>query len=334
MDEAISIELCELSKDFIVRKSSQGRLAAFRGLFKPQYERIKAVDQISFRIRRGERVAFIGPNGAGKSTTIKMLTGILYPSSGAATVAGMIPWRQRSALSLRVGTVFGQRSQLWYHLPATDSFDVLATIYGIPLAQYMPRRRQLIELFELEPLLRKPVRQLSLGERMRCEIAASMLHRPEVLLLDEPSIGLDVAAKAAIRDLIRQQSQREQTTLLLTSHDTGDIEEVCDRVIVINHGKVLLDGPTTDLRTSYIKKKYINVVLAGECRSFECPGVDVVEQDAHSLRLELRTELTAVDDVVQRLLHNVPIRDLTIEDPPLEEIIKQLYQSGREEALT
>ena len=233
-----AIEIRGLRKTFRVREGRQGLRGAVHDLFAPRTRDVVAVDDISFEIAPGERVAFVGPNGAGKSTTIKVLSGILHPSAGEVRVLGLVPWRQRHELCFRIGTVFGQRTQLWYHLPASDSYDLLARVYDLDDATYRRRRDAYVEVFGIGPLLAKPVRQLSLGERMRCEIVASLLHAPEVLFLDEPTIGLDVTAKATIRNLIREQSEREGSTLLFTSHDTGDMESVCDRVIVIHRGAI------------------------------------------------------------------------------------------------
>ena len=212
-----------------------------QGLLRRNAKTVVAVEGISLTVPAGQSVAFIGPNGAGKSTTIKMLTGILKPSSGTASVLGLDPWKQRSKLVRQIGAVFGQRSQLWLHLPPSDSFDLLAEIYGIPKNDYRKRKALLVERFDLGRFLSTPVRKLSLGERMRAEIAASLLHRPQLLLLDEPTIGVDVIARQNLRDLVCEWNREEGVTVFLTSHDTGDIESVADRVIVINHGRVVLD---------------------------------------------------------------------------------------------
>src|SRR5262245_3428507 len=250
MTTAIRVE--DLHKSFRVRERAPGMGAALRGLFTSASRRVVAVEGLTFSVEPGERVAFVGPNGAGKSTTIKMLSGILYPDQGRVAVLGLDPWRERRRLGFRIGTVFGQRSQLWYHLPASDTFDLLAHVYEQEPVVHTRRKRALVELFQIAELLAKPVRQLSLGERMRCEVVASLLHGPDILFLDEPTIGLDVTAKAMLRDLLRAQSLEEGRTLLLTSHDTGDMESVCDRVIVIHRGRLLLDQPTAKLRGGFI----------------------------------------------------------------------------------
>ena len=248
-----AVQLTRVSKAFRVRRARSGGLSArARDLFRPLTETVQAIDGLSFSIAPGERVAFIGPNGAGKSTTLKVLAGILRPDAGDVRVLGFVPSDERQRLAFHIGTVFGQRSQLWYQLPPRDTFALLGRVYEIDRRRHRRRVEALTALFELEALVDTPVRHLSLGERMRCEIVASLLHSPRLLFLDEPTIGLDVTAKAAIRDLLRAESERERVTLILTSHDTGDIERVCTRVIVINHGRLLWDGPVASLRSAVI----------------------------------------------------------------------------------
>lgn len=251
MSRSYAIKVTHLSKSFTVRKSAPGFLGAVKGLFAPRKSSVTAINDLSFTLMPGERVAFIGPNGAGKSTTIKMLTGILHPSSGMIEVLGLVPWKERHLLGYKIGTVFGQRTQLWYHLPPSATFDLLAKIYEIAPPIYHNRLRELIDLFEIAPFLDKPVRQLSLGERMRCEIAASLLHQPEILFLDEPTIGLDINAKLRIRTLLKTLAQDFGTTLFLTSHDTADIEQVCQRVIVLDKGVRIADCPLSTLKERY-----------------------------------------------------------------------------------
>ena len=253
-----AVQLDRVSKSFRVRRARSGGLSArARDLFRPLTETVQAVDRLSFSIAPGERVAFIGPNGAGKSTTLKVLAGILRPDAGDVRVLGFVPSDERQRLAFHIGTVFGQRSQLWYQLPPRDTFALLGRVYEIDRRQHRRRVEALTALFELEALVDTPVRHLSLGERMRCEIVASLLHSPRLLFLDEPTIGLDVTAKAAIRDLLRTESERERVTLILTSHDTGDIERVCTRVIVINHGRLLWDGAVAALRSAVIGNRVL-----------------------------------------------------------------------------
>lgn len=315
------------------------RGAGLRGLLSSyrhaRTEVVEAVHDLSLRMADGEALALIGPNGAGKSTTIKMLTGILHPTSGTATVLGLVPWRQRTTLAMNIATVFGQRSQLWYHLPAGETFDLLARIYELKPADYRARRDELVRQFELEPLLGSAVRKLSLGQRMRCEIAAALLHRPRILFLDEPTIGLDVIAKQSIRELIRDMNRQEGVAVLLTSHDAGDIERLCKRVIVINHGTVMLDDRVSSMRRQYLRRKVIDLRLH-EARDPEAawphmPGVKVVKASGFGVKLEVDTDTQPIAQVVGALMAALPVADITIEDAPLEEIIAAIYRNQRAE---
>ncbi len=323
MQAAIEVE--ELGKTFRVRTRRQGRGGALRDLFATETREVDAIRGLTFRIDPGERVAFVGPNGAGKSTTIKVLSGILHPTAGDVRVLGLVPWRQRRQLGFRIGTVFGQRTQLWYHLPAGDTFDLLARIYDQDAAVHRRRRAHYVEAFGLGSLLDRPVRQLSLGERMRCELVASLLHEPEILFLDEPTIGLDVTAKAVIRDLIRDESRTTGRTLLFTSHDTGDMEHVCDRVIVIHRGQLLLDQSVEALRRGYIGRKRVTVKSEEERLDLELPGVRVVARAPHSTELDVDVARTSVADLVAAVLARVHPLDLSVEDPPMEEIVRAIY---------
>jgi ABC-2 type transport system ATP-binding protein len=250
-----AIETTQLNKTYRTKVKAEGLAASFRALLRPQWKDVPAVRDLTLRVEPGEIVAFIGPNGAGKSTFIKMLCGILHPSSGGLRVLGLNPARQRRKLAMRIGTVFGQKSQLWLHLPAADSFTLLAAIYEIDEARCKQRLAELTELFELAPFLHTPVRKLSLGQRIRCEVAASLLHDPEILFLDEPTIGLDVVVKQALRELILKRNRERGTTVLLTSHDPADIEQLCRRAVVIDQGTVMLDLPVERLKNEYIREK-------------------------------------------------------------------------------
>jgi len=328
-----AIELHDLSKSFRARRArGRGARARIADLFAPRSDSVRAVDRISLRIERGERVAFIGPNGAGKSTTLKILAGILYPDSGTVLVDGLVPWRDRYALGFRVGTVFGQRSQLWYQLPARATFELLASVYELPVDVRRRRLDALVSAFGLEPLLDRPVRQLSLGERMRCEVAASLLHAPRLLFLDEPTIGLDVSAKATIRELLRDQSTGDGTTLLLTSHDTGDIEQVCERVVIINRGTILLDTPVDELKRRFLHKRRVTVVTAAEHFDVSrLEGASVITAAPHRLTVEVEAGDSAVGALVTTILRHTELRDLIVDDPPLDDIIRNLYASADEE---
>ncbi len=325
---APAIEVKNLSKVFRVRDRAPGFWGGVRNVFAPRTKDVHAVDDLTFSIAEGERVAFVGMNGAGKSTTIKILSGILHPTSGEARVLGLVPWEDRKALGYRIGTVFGQRSQLWYHLPAADTFDLLARVYDVDETTYRERRRRLVDAFKIGDLLLQPVRQLSLGQRMRCEIAASLLHAPGLLFLDEPTIGLDVAAKGVVRDLVRERSREDGSTVLLASHDPGDMEHVCDRVLVIHRGRLLLDQPVTALRRSYLKRKVVTLVTSEPAVALDLPGVVVRESAPHRTVLEVDTSATPVEAVVAKALAATHLEDLSVEDPPMEEIVKAIYAAA------
>jgi ABC-2 type transport system ATP-binding protein len=320
-----TIEVNALRKVFQVKRKAPGLIGSFRALWRPDYAPLTAVAGMSFRIERGEAVGFVGPNGAGKSTTIKMLTGLLFPTSGEARVLGLVPWRERARLAFRVASVFGQRSQLWYHLPPADSFALLARIYELDRAEYRERLRDLVDRFEIAPYLHVPVRRLSLGERMRCEIAAALLHRPEVIFLDEPTIGLDVVAKQQIRAVVRDLNQDEGATVLLTSHDAGDIEQVCRRVIVINRGALVFDDAVVELKRAFLRHKVIEVKLGEERPPPDLPGVTVIAAEPYRLRLEVDPDAQPIERLIASLAAGYRIVDLTVEEPPLEEIIAAIY---------
>lgn len=288
-----------------------------------------AVDGIDFSIAPGERVAFIGPNGAGKSTTLKMLTGILYPSGGSATVAGFTPWEQRQKLAYEIGIVFGQRSQLWYHLPVRDSFDLIGKIYDVPDTDYKKRLGHIVDVLQIADLVGQTVKSLSLGQRMRCEIAASLLHKPKILFLDEPTIGLDVTAKALLREHLKDLADTEETTIMLTSHDTGDIEEICDRVILINHGQILLDKPLRDLRSEFLTKKEITLMTDEEDPQINLEGAEIVGRDRHRITLSVDQAKYPINRIVAQALQILSVRDISIENAPLETIIRHLYGDER-----
>jgi ABC-2 type transport system ATP-binding protein len=323
MSTAIKID--KLSKKFTASNTFPGILGALKALFFAQKYEITAIKELSFEIKEGDRVAFIGPNGAGKSTTIKMLTGILHPTSGNIEVLGLIPWKNRHALGYQIGTVFGQRTQLWYHLPPLDTFALLSKIYEIDPKTYQNRLQELVSLFEIEHLLNKPVRQLSLGERMRCEIVASLLHKPKILFLDEPTIGLDINAKLMIRGLLNKLSKDHGTTLFLTSHDTADIEQVCDRVLVLDKGVIITDSSLRDLKKTYMKKKILSLVTDEESLSINLPGIEILENAHYHFSCKVDTEITPIERVIQETLKLTSLKDVTIEDPSMEEVIRILY---------
>ena len=318
------ILLDNLSKTYLVPERDAGVMAAARSLVQRRHRAIKAVDQVSFRVEPGEVVGFLGPNGAGKTTTLKMLSGLLHPTSGTGRVLAYEPWqRQRDFLKV-ITLVMGQRNQLNWDIPASDSFELNRVIYRVPPEQYQQTLEELVELLELGPLINKPVRNLSLGERMKCEIAAALLHRPQVLFLDEPTIGLDVTAQRRIREFIREYNRRHNATILLTSHYMADVEALCKRIVVIHHGRILFDGPLAELVKRFSPHKTIAVELEHpiELNQYADFGEVVTQDDG---RLMLRVPKADTAKVAGRLLAELPVSDLTIEDPPIEEVIEQVF---------
>jgi ABC-2 type transport system ATP-binding protein len=297
-----------------------------RGRRRPPVEAVRGID---LRVERGERVAYIGPNGAGKSTSIKMLTGILVPSGGTATVLGLVPWRQRTALARRIGTLFGQRSQLWFQLAPRATLSLLARIYGLAPAEGRRRTAELAELLDAEDLLDVPVRELSLGQRMRCELAASLLHGPEVLFLDEPTIGLDLVAKQRFRELVVRLNEQANTTIFLTSHDVADIEHVAERVVVINHGTLIYDAAVDRLRRELLDTKLVEVRLEDGSGALELDGIRAVQVAERAWRFEVDTRARSVKDVLDELLERHPVADISVVDPPLEDVIGRIYAMPR-----
>ncbi|MBN2414657.1 ATP-binding cassette domain-containing protein, partial [bacterium] len=284
-----------------------------------------AVDSISFDLQPGEIVGFLGPNGAGKTTTLKMLSGLLHPTSGELSVLGYVPWRRNPDFLRQITLVMGQRNQLVWDIPAADSFELNRAIYGIPAADYRTIRDELTGLLDLEPLLRKPVRNLSLGERMKCEIAAALLHRPRVVFLDEPTIGLDVTMQRRIRSFISEYNRRYGATVLLTSHYMADVQALCKRVIVIHHGRLLYDGALAGLISRFTAHKTITVHLA-DCRQDLSGYGEVLSCEEGAVTLRVAKAETA--RVTGRLLADLSILDLTVEDPPIEEVIDRVFAQG------
>ena len=323
-----AIKVDNIQKTFQAKRKAAGLKASIRALFKPEYNMVEAVRGISFQMEAGELLGFIGPNGAGKSTTIKMLTGILHPSGGNAKVLGFTPWKERQKLAFHIGTVFGQRPQLWYHLPAVDTFTLFGKIFELDDEMVKKRIGFLAEAFELKDLLETPVRKLSLGQRMRCEVAASLLHKPKLLLLDEPSIGLDVVAKQRIRDAIREMAQVEKVGVLLTSHDAGDLEALCKRVIIVNHGQIVYEDKVSNLKRKHLTTKLVEVRYAEQVPAgFSLQGVEILKVGKYGVKLKFDTTQTPVDSVMARLSEAGELVDITISDPPLEEVIAKIYQS-------
>ncbi|MCB0086108.1 MAG: ATP-binding cassette domain-containing protein [Caldilineaceae bacterium] len=327
-----AISVHNLHKSFRTKRKAAGFKASFAALWQPDWQTVEAVRDISFEMESGELLGFIGPNGAGKSTTIKILTGILHPSDGQASVLGYTPWVDRQQLAYNIGTVFGQRPQLWYHLPAMDTFYLFGKIYELDNRTIEQRIGLLAEAFEIEHLLQTPVRKLSLGQRMRCEVAASLLHKPRLILLDEPSIGLDVVAKQRIRDTILRMNEQERVGVLLTSHDAGDIEALCKRVIIINHGQIVYQDRVSALKRSYLTSKQVDVRYAEQLPpDFQVAGAEILKAGAYGAKLRFDTRTTPVESVASRLAEVGNLVDVTISDPSLEEVIRVIYGQVEED---
>lgn len=329
------IEVSGLVKEYKIAKRKPGLLGAFQGLFKRETFTKQAVRDISFNIRGGEMVGYIGANGAGKSTTIKMLTGILTPSQGRVTVHGVVPYEERQRNAQNIGAVFGQRSQLFWDIPVRESYDLLKHIYQVPEAQYQETLRLFTEVLDLEPLLPIPVRQLSLGQKMRCELAAAFLHNPSVVYLDEPTIGLDVAVKTKIRAFIKEMNQRQGTTVLLTTHDMGDIEELCNRIIIIDEGRILYDGDLQSIKDRFGHKRVVHFEME-TVDAFTLPDalqglVEVVtndQEDSGTVSLSFSNQAITAADLIAVMLQTYRVRDLTIADPKIETIVQEIYERG------
>jgi ABC-2 type transport system ATP-binding protein len=315
----------DLIKTFRVAERRSGTVGAFTGLFKRTYRTIHALDAVSFSIEQGELVGYIGPNGAGKSTTVKILSGILVPDGGVCEIDGLIPWKERIAHVSRIGVVFGQRTQLWWDLPVIESFDLLRDVYRIPEAQYRQEQERLIELMQIQPILDVPVRQLSLGQRMRCDLVAALLHRPQILFLDEPTIGLDALSKLAVREFIKELNQERKVTVILTTHDMDDIEALCQRLIVISEGKVVSDGSIEALRKRLKPERRLTIDLDDAHQTFSDPDATVLRREGNRVYLSFQPDHVSASELVRRLMDTYRIHDLYLENPAIEEIIAQLY---------
>ncbi len=324
-EKTAMIELQNISKTYKVARRNAGGLQALKSLFHRNYTYIKALDQISFSIQDGEMVGYIGPNGAGKSSTIKIMSGILTPDSGTCKIDNLVPWKQRKTHVHNIGVVFGQRSQLWWDVPIIDSFELLRDIYEINPIRYRKNLEELTEMLFLTDILKTPARLLSLGQRMRCEIAASLLHDPKILFLDEPTIGLDAVSKLAVRDFIRHRNQVYHTTVILTTHDMQDIEALTERILLIGHGQILLDGPIETLKEhgSSVRKLHI------DCHNLDFkpfPGLVMVDRHSASADFTLDTAISSVSDAINHLNRCAQIDDLSVTAATAEELVVSLYQ--------
>lgn len=320
------IEVKKLSKNFKVKTKEKGLKGSLKSIVKPKYKEVNAVKNINFEVEKGEIIAFIGPNGAGKSTTIKMLTGILYPSKGEIRVLGLDPTKERKKLSYEIGTVFGQKEQLWTHLTPYDNFKFFGAIYDIPEYQVEKKIEELKTLFELEEFINTPVRNLSLGQRIRCEIVASLIHEPKILFLDEPTIGLDPVVKENIRTLIKRMNKEYKTTIFLTSHDTLDIEKLCKRVIIINNGSIVLDDSMDNLKYHYLNKKILEAKMKEKVNLEDTDGITILKDKGYNIKIEIDTKKKTIADAI-KLLNPDNIIDINISNIPLEDIISAIYKS-------
>jgi len=326
------ISVRHLCKEFRINKHHPGRLGALRSLVSRQYTLIRAVDDVSFDIAPGELVGYLGPNGAGKSTTLKILTGILVPTSGEVRVGDRVPWAQRKAHAARIGAVFGQRTTLWWDLPVIESFDLLQHIYRIPPARFRANLAGFRELLGLDPFLHTPVRALSLGQRMRADLAAALLHDPEVLFLDEPTIGLDVVARERIRQFIQQINRERGTTIILTTHDLSDVAKLCERVLMIDHGKLLFDGQLETLRRRFGGERELVVDFAEPYENVAVPGASVKEREGLRVTYTFRRDESTASDLIQRLSRDYRIADLTVQEPEIEATVRRIYEERLLEA--
>ncbi len=319
------IEVKQISKTFRVAKKKSGLKEAFKSFIKREYMEVKAVEDVSFSIEEGEVVGYIGPNGAGKSTTIKILSGILNPDSGECVIAGMIPWKERVKYVKKIGVVFGQKSQLWWDIPAEDTFDLLRDIYDIPMEEYLSTKNDLIEKLNLKDIINIPVRQLSLGQRMRCEIAASLLHNPKILFLDEPTIGLDAVSKQLVRDFIKKLNKEKHTTIILTSHDMSDITALAKRIILIGNGKVLYDGSLRKLKDKYETETFISIKTK-DTLVIRKKGIIKKSKNKDGYDLVINTKVLSISDLLTILSHKINIEDIEVETDNIDNIIVKLYE--------
>lgn len=319
------ITVKNLQKTFKVPIRKNGVKEALKSFFKREYKIIKAIDDISFSIGKGEIVGYIGPNGAGKSTTIKILTGVLTPTSGTCKVGNIVPWKDRKKYVSKIGVVFGQRSQLWWDIPAIDTFDLLKDIYKIEEKDYIQTRDELIKLLSLEDIVKVPVRQLSLGQRMRCEIAASLLHKPEILFLDEPTIGLDAVSKVIVRNFIKKINKEQKVTVILTTHDMSDIESLAKRVIMIGKGKVLYDGTLSNLKKKYGVNKLVHVTTKEKINK-RINGVIEKKKVTDGYKFTIDSSVISISSFLNKISKDISIEDIDISDETLDNIIIKLYE--------
>jgi ABC-2 type transport system ATP-binding protein len=320
------ISVYELEKHFKVAVRQRGALGAIAGLLNPHYRTVKAVDGVTFEIGRGELVGYLGPNGAGKSTTLKMLTGLLTPSSGRAVVNGYVPWRERQEYVAHIGAVFGQRTTLWWDLPVIESLDMLKYIYRIPDGRYHTNLKDFRKLLEMDEFINTPVRQLSLGQRMRADLCAALLHNPRLLFLDEPTIGLDVVAKERIREFIRHTNQQREVTVILTTHDLQDVEKLCERVMIIDQGRLLYDGALSGLTERFGGRRQLVVDFADDYPDVSVEGAAVSERQGRRATYQFERHALTAAELIARIAARYRIQDLSVKEPEIEETVRRIYE--------
>jgi ABC-2 type transport system ATP-binding protein len=322
------IEADGLTKTYRVFQKQEGLLGAVRGLYRREYKEVRAVDHVSFQIEPGEMVAFLGPNGAGKTTTLKMLSGLIYPTAGTARVLDFVPWQRADAFRRKFALVMGQKNQLWWDLPAADSFQLHREIYSLPAAEFDRTLAELTELLGVEKLTRQAVRELSLGERMKMELIAALLHQPRLLLLDEPTIGLDVVAQVAIQKCLRDYHAKRGVTMLLTSHYMRDVEALCSRVLVITHGSLVYDGPLAEIVRKFGQTKIVKLQFADESLPDDLARYGEVTR-TQGPSADLNVERGRVAEVLGAILDRHAVADVSVQDPPLEQVIARVFEEGR-----
>lgn len=325
------IEVKQLTKTFKIPKKEPGLGGAVKGLFNPQYQNKTAVNEINFKLDAGEIVGYIGVNGAGKSTTIKMLTGVLMPTSGSINVLGRDPHKQRVDNAHDIGVVFGQRTQLWWDLALIESLNLIAKIYDVPPVKYKLMLDQFTETLELDELLKIPVRNMSLGQKMRSELAAALIHEPHVVYLDEPTIGLDLIVKERIRDFIKTQCISKGMTVILTTHDLGDIEELCRRVIMIDDGRIIYDGPIETIKKKFGKFREITFETVEDVKTLDLPeGAEMLSTNDHKVQIRFDRTVSTASKVAGAVMNQIDVRDFSLSEPELSDIVKQIYNGALE----
>ncbi|MBI4145823.1 ATP-binding cassette domain-containing protein [Candidatus Woesearchaeota archaeon] len=320
------IDVKNLRKTFTTVKRGQGLKEAIKSFLRPETTTKEALNNVNFTIKEGEIVGLIGPNGAGKSTCLKILCGLLWPDSGEATILGMQPWKNRVKYVQHIGAVFGQKTTLFWDLPPLDSFHLSKDLYAIPAAEFEERKQILIKLLEAEDIAKQPTRELSLGERMRCEVIQALLHNPKLVFLDEPTIGLDLISKEKLHEFILDLNKKQKTTFIITTHDMQDIEKLCKRIIIINHGTIIYDGPLEAIKKKYFTDKHIDITFSEQVKTFSHKGCKVLTKTPYKIQLELDTRTTPIQTLISHLLKQYDVADITVSDPPIEEIIKKIYR--------